>query len=104
MVCCAVAGCSTHGRHQSNGNYRFHRFPSDEKVRSKWINACKRADRFCVNNSRVCSFHFDQSDYARDLKSELLNIPSKFILRTDAVPHLRLHFDTFLSELELSLG
>lgn len=90
MVCCAIAGCTHHTRHQKELGFTFHRFPKNKELRLKWIHACKRADSFSVNEARVCSEHFDDSDYLRDLKSELLNLPAKRVLKPDAVPHLNL--------------
>ena len=88
MVCCAIAGCSNHDRHMKELNYIFHSFPRSKENRSKWIIACKRADSFNAEKSRVCSHHFDESDYERDLKGELLGLPLKRVLKPDAVPHL----------------
>lgn len=88
MVCCAVAGCSNHVRHQKDLDIKFHRFPKNSEIKLKWINACKRADSFSVDNARVCSVHFDDLDYIRDLKSELLNLPIRRILRPEAQYHI----------------
>ncbi|XP_049795243.1 zinc finger protein 3 homolog isoform X1 [Schistocerca nitens] len=90
MVCCAIAGCTNHSRQVNQLGIKFHIFPKKSETKQKWINACKRADSFSVENARVCSIHFIDSDYERDLKSELLNIPSKRKLKTDAVPTLNL--------------
>ncbi|XP_046981915.1 zinc finger protein 271-like isoform X1 [Schistocerca americana] len=90
MVCCAIAGCTNHSRQVNKLGIKFHIFPKKSETKQKWINACKRADKFSVENARVCSIHFTDSDYERDLKSELLNIPSKCKLKTDAVPTLNL--------------
>ncbi|KAJ8970343.1 hypothetical protein NQ317_007622, partial [Molorchus minor] len=38
----------------------------------------------------VCSSHFQENDYKRDLKSELLNLPPKKILNENALPSLNL--------------
>ena len=90
MVCCAVVGCSNHDRQQKELGIKFHRFPKDNQVRLKWINACKRADSFSPDVARVCSMHFDKSDYLRDLKAELMNDLVKLNLKPDAVPHLNM--------------
>ena len=79
-----------HDRHQKGLGINFHCFPKDNEIKSKWINACKRTDSFTVHIARVCSVHFDESDYIRDLKSELLNLPKKHVLKPNAVPHLNL--------------
>ncbi|XP_049768982.1 peroxynitrite isomerase THAP4-like isoform X6 [Schistocerca cancellata] len=90
MVCCAIAGCTNHSRQVNKLGIKFHIFPKKSETKQKWINACKRADSFSVENARVCSIHFTDLDYERDLKSELLNIPSKRKLKTDAVPTLNI--------------
>lgn len=90
MVCCAIASCTNHGRQGSKLGINFHTFPKNNETKQKWINACKRADSFSVDNARVCSIHFADSDYERDLKSELLNLPPKRKLKPDAVPTLHL--------------
>lgn len=90
MVCCAVAGCINSCRLQKKLNFIWHRFPKDNETRQKWINTCRRADSFSVDSARICSVHFDDSDYLRDLKSELLNLPPKRVLKPSSVPHLNL--------------
>ncbi|XP_046686073.1 LOW QUALITY PROTEIN: uncharacterized protein LOC124371772 [Homalodisca vitripennis] len=86
MPCCAVAGCSNHSRHSKETGISFHRFPTDIDLRKQWVNACKRADEFKVDNAKVCSAHFGEHDFERDLKSELLNTKSRRILKNTAVP------------------
>lgn len=90
MVCCAIAGCSNHTRNQNKLSFKFHSFPKDNETRKKWVHACRRADSFSVDTARICSVHFESSAYARDLKSELLNLPPKQVLKQDAVPTLNL--------------
>ncbi|KAJ8894294.1 hypothetical protein PR048_006909 [Dryococelus australis] len=48
----------------------------------------QRKDVFKADTSRVCSIHFSENDYERDLKSELTGIKRKRTLKTDLVPHL----------------
>lgn len=90
MVCCAIGGCTNHGRHQKELGILFHRFPKNAEIRLRWINACKRSDQFNSDIARVCSAHFDESDYIRDLQNELLSLPLRRKLKLDAIPHLNL--------------
>lgn len=57
-------------------------------MRLKWINSCKRSDYFSSDVARVCSQHFDECDYVRDLRNELLGLPLRQKLKPDAVPHI----------------
>ena len=70
---CAVFGCNSNAK--QNKDLLFHTFPKDEETRKKWVNACKRADKFNADNGRICSLHFEKSAYARNLKYELLRLP-----------------------------
>ncbi|KAF6216507.1 hypothetical protein GE061_000849 [Apolygus lucorum] len=95
MVICPIFGCSNHQRNQEEHGIQLLRFPKEKVLQDKWILLCKRADTLSVSNARVCSKHFDESDYERDLKSELLNItPKRKKLKPDAVPHLFLPIAT----------
>lgn len=90
MPCCAVAGCTSHSRHSKDSGISFHRFPTEINLRKQWVNACKRADDFCVDNAKICSLHFDKIDFERDLKSELLNTKSRNILKKTSFPSVKL--------------
>ncbi|XP_067013892.2 uncharacterized protein [Anabrus simplex] len=83
-VYCAVAQCRNYG-FKSTG-VMYHRFPRNDELKCLWISRCKRTNKFNTDNSRICSVHFLPTDYLRDLKNELLGLPTKKILRPDAVP------------------
>ena len=69
--CCAVHGCNTN---QTNkGDIALHRFPKNEEVKQQWIQLCKRADRINTEYAVVCSLHFEESAYDRNLMYELLH-------------------------------
>jgi len=55
-----------------------------------WKVKCCRQDTVNVNEARICSDHFTESDFERDMMSELmgLNYPRK--LKPEAVPSLYL--------------
>lgn len=67
---------------------RFYTFPKNNV--DLWVNACCRSDVFNVKSARICSKHFKQSDFERNLRHELLNyVPPKGPkLKADAVPSL----------------
>lgn len=86
MPFCCVFGCSNTSNNPPGTS--VHRFPRDDAVAAQWVAAIKRdnlPERFretCV----VCSAHFKDQDFERDLKGELLGRPSPRTLRPTAVP------------------
>ncbi|KAK4315040.1 hypothetical protein Pmani_013711 [Petrolisthes manimaculis] len=90
MVWCSVFGCS--GKNPDGGFYPKYRFPKERNIKLAWINRCGRRDKVS-QHGRVCAKHFSQEQYARDFKSELLNIPSprnQRRLKCEAIPDLHL--------------
>ncbi len=78
---CAVAICP------SPRGIKYFRFPKTDDDRcAKWEAACRRADKFNAKSACICSFHFRDEDYERDLMSELMGTAPKKRLRQDAVP------------------
>lgn len=47
------------------------RFPKNVKLQKQWILKCKRMDNWNPIESYICSNHFCENDYMRDLKAEL---------------------------------
>ncbi|XP_067143078.1 THAP domain-containing protein 2-like [Centruroides vittatus] len=90
MPNCCVAVCENYNQKTKGSNVIYHSFPKHPTLRSKWIHACKREDKVNVENATVCSAHFLKDDYERNLKAEILNIPSRRRLKPDAVPSLNL--------------
>ncbi len=70
------------------------RFPKDEEIRKIWIQRCRRLDKFNPSSSYICSIHFDESDFQRDMKSELMGCPKRKRLKEHTVPHLKLPSST----------
>uniref|UniRef100_A0A6M2DLB3 Putative thap domain protein n=1 Tax=Xenopsylla cheopis TaxID=163159 RepID=A0A6M2DLB3_XENCH len=69
----------------------YHRFPKDPKLKQEWIKrVCKNININDKTVYYVCSDHFSSEDYEKDLKSELLKMPSRPKLKHNAVPSLRL--------------
>ncbi|QQP48733.1 Uncharacterized protein FKW44_009141, partial [Caligus rogercresseyi] len=54
-----------------------------------WTIACKRGDStFQPASSFMCSLHFTEEDYERDLMHELLNLPIRKKIKKGVVPTL----------------
>ncbi len=79
---CAVAVCPS----PKARDIIYHVFPKDKSLEKKWTIKCKRNDTFNPKFASICSNHFLPSDYERDLKSELMGLPSKKRLKSDALP------------------
>ncbi|KAJ4442669.1 hypothetical protein ANN_04258 [Periplaneta americana] len=50
---------------------------AENTIRNQWIVACRRADKFNPNTSRICSRHFKSDDFELDFRAQLLDIPVK---------------------------
>jgi hypothetical protein len=50
------------------------------------VTACHRKDEFDPSKGRVCCIHFLPSDFKRDLKNELLGLPTVKRLQENAIP------------------
>lgn len=90
---CSVAKCNTdNGLKNFSNNVMLFRFPKNEDLQKRWVAACKRADHINVKTARVCSLHFDDSSYERNLRFELLGYTARNrrLLKPDAVPFLNL--------------
>lgn len=68
---CSVAVC------RSPKDASYHHFPKDEKLSKIWLNACKRKDFVNVKTALICSEHFHEAEFERDLMNELLNLPTR---------------------------
>ena len=79
-------GCSNRGK---QSDISFHRLPiKDSTTLQKWLNNIKLKNPPNLKYSRLCSKHFTEDCYERDLKSELLGIKKQVKLKKDAVPTL----------------
>ena len=77
---CSVYGC--YENRYNDTSVHLHRFPQDEKLRKKWIYKCYRADKFNWKVGHVCSRHFTEENYQRNLK-KLLSSTSRDNLNQD---------------------
>lgn len=70
------------------------RFPKDDELCRKWKLKCRRRDLLNPKTSFICSIHFRENDFVRDLKAELLcYIPKVRLLNPVAIPTLHLPID-----------
>ena len=93
MVYCSGVDCVNDSSRSKDGGEKsekisFYRLPSDKRIRKLWIDTIKRPKSNLppYASIRLCHLHFDKNCFERDLKSELLNLPIKRILKKDAVP------------------
>ena len=94
MASCSVSGCKSSQRKKENQdpeiNLKFHRFPKDKHLQDIWIKFCNR-DNVNAKYARLCSLHFEESAYRRNLKYELLQEQPRYnqiVLQYDTVPTL----------------
>lgn len=96
MPQCAVVGCNSTHRKTKGGPIRYHRFPGDSKTRACWVQACGKQFLNCAT-ARICSRHFGDESYERDVQHELLGLPTRCRLKKGALPDRNLPTD-FLKE------
>ena len=75
MPYCAVPRCvNGSGETTSGSKVKFFCFPKDEqRARLWWLKIKREGNLRDVKDPRVCSDHFENDDYQRDLQFELLN-------------------------------
>ncbi|XP_015178774.1 PREDICTED: protein kinase C-binding protein 1-like isoform X3 [Polistes dominula] len=92
MPQCAVATCRNSHRRTRGRRIRYHRFPQIPEVRTRWVRACGRMPLvngqipFNIQTARVCSLHFTQDSYEKDVEHQMLGLPARSRLRRGAVP------------------
>lgn len=77
MTICAVASCKSSNKKNDEDIISFHTFPKDPLLLRKWIQFCKRKDKWNPHTSRICSKHFKDSDYELNFQEKLMNIKRK---------------------------
>jgi hypothetical protein len=86
MVICAVYGCSNSHRTR---NVHFYRFPdaTDSRLEA-YLAFTARQDKFRVENARICSLHFADDDFERNVLGWLITHKGAPKLKMSAVPTL----------------
>ncbi|GAB6021328.1 hypothetical protein CHUAL_003938 [Chamberlinius hualienensis] len=89
MACCAVVGCSNNKK--KNKDLKFYGFPKDEITSKQWVVACRRKDSINTKSARICSAHFDKSDFCESLRHRLLGYSPRNCrnLKPDAIPTVK---------------
>lgn len=64
----------------------YHMLPGEAILAAKWIKACGKKDQKVPYYARVCSEHFSEKCYQRDLQHELMGLPLRRKLKPGAVP------------------
>lgn len=92
MPQCAVATCRNSHRRTRGRRIRYHRFPQIAEVRTRWVRACGRPPLangdipFNIQTARICSLHFTNDSYEKDMEHLVLGLPVRSRLRRGAVP------------------
>lgn len=87
MPQCYVASCTNYyGKTRGNSKIIYHMLPASPSLAMKWAKASGKKDVIPPPYARVCSDHFSPGCYQRDLQHELLGLPLRKKLKTDAVP------------------
>lgn len=60
---CVAYNCTN--RHQKGSGISFHRFPSNQVLRQKWVDAVNRANWTPTSSSYLCSHHFQDTCFRR---------------------------------------
>ena len=97
---CAVAICKTDKRLDHQSMISMFTFPRDPELQHIWISRCQRSKPINVKYARVCSLHFAPEDFERDIKSEILGLPPRRLLKRGAVPTLLLESSPMETEEE----
>lgn len=88
MPTCAVATCKNSSNTiGENSGVIFHPFPRNDKESLEWFIKCRRRDKKRANAAdRICSDHFQPSDYEKDIAHDLLGKPPQPKLKYKATP------------------
>ena len=83
---CVAPGCSKNKRDKT---VHFHCLPkSNKRLLKMWTTNMKLKNLTISKHSRICSSHFTPDYLNRDLGAELLGLPPKHRLKSEAVPTL----------------
>lgn len=95
MPQCLVKTCGNYyGKTRGTGSVIYHMLPTSPSLHEKWVELCTAKKNMKVNaHVRVCSDHFSESCYRRDLQHELLGLPPRRRLKPGALPDRNLPLD-----------
>ena len=82
---CFVKDCP----HKNEIGISYHQLPKNasQTLRLKWSEIVPEVLKETASNPvRVCSKHFEASDFERDLRNEMLGLPMRRVLRQGAFP------------------
>lgn len=102
---CSAYGCKS-GYEKDKSEVTLHKFPDDERLRDAWIRAVPRRDMPVTPCSRLCSKHFQPSDFVefsqdthptRKKKCSNRKLQKRY-LKPDAVPTIFENVAKYLSK------
>ncbi|XP_017768881.1 PREDICTED: uncharacterized protein LOC108557013 [Nicrophorus vespilloides] len=89
MPKCYATNCTNYyGKTRGNPKVSYHIMPSSAILASRWAKACTGVSETPPRYMRVCSDHFSDGCYQRDLQHELLGLPLRKRLKPDSVPDM----------------
>ncbi|KAB0805345.1 hypothetical protein PPYR_02315 [Photinus pyralis] len=88
---CSVATCKSNRRKVTGESLKFFSFPKNLVVQKQWVQKCYQRDKFDTKKEKICSKHFQPSDYEDEVMANIMGIPAKK-LKIDAIPSLYLPF------------
>ena len=75
---CAAFGCTN--RWKAGSDVTFHKIPKESQLRQKWLQNIMQEGKLPQDESFfICSSHFEESCFQRDLKVNLFPITLTFI-------------------------
>lgn len=83
MPICSIFGCKNNTHNTKNNGITFHSIPKDEKKRLIWLEVCQIMQQNDKAKKHICSVHFNESDFKRDFRGELMGEPSRRYLNSD---------------------
>ncbi|CAG9768759.1 unnamed protein product [Ceutorhynchus assimilis] len=87
---CSVASCKSryyNKTKQGREDLIFFRFPKNREIQKEWLRRCYRQDKINPRNRRICSYHFNPSDFEDEAQAKRMGCPARK-LKKDAIPSL----------------
>ena len=88
MVYCVAVHCNNNSSRGTRVSYFG--FPTDTKMKKRWVEKIKRKKWKPLIHSKICSDHFDESCFVQDLTlmTAMGLKPGRLLLKADAVPSI----------------